>query len=107
MSDVKNIYNISGFGGFDHPYEVHCQKMLQAGVDWLEKNNKANLKGHSYKGVYGIFEPDSKDAKALSKAVLDGVKNDCSGAQHHAVMGHLFFIGKNGIEKWKEEVQKK
>ena len=106
MTNV-NIYNISGFGGFNNPYEVQCQNMLQAGVDWLEEHPKAKLKGHTYKGIYGILEPDSKDAKELSKVICDACKEGATGAMHQVVMGHLFFIAKNGVDKWKEEVKKK
>ena len=101
--DIKNISNISGM---DKEYEDVCQKMLQAGFDWLEENKKAKLEGHTYKGIYGIFEPDSDDAKKLSEVVGNSV-SDCTGAMHQAVMGHLFFIAGNGIEKWKSEVQDK
>jgi hypothetical protein len=102
MENIKNIYNISGFGDFTHPYEQDCQKMLQQGFEWLETHRKAKLKGHSYQNIYGIFEPDSKDAKELSTATTKDV--DCTGAMHQAVMSHLFYIWKNGLEKWKQEV---
>ena len=105
MDNIKNIFNISGFGGFEHPYEQVCQEMLQRGFEWLETHKKAELKGHSYQNIYGIFEPDSDDAKELSNIITKDL--DCTGAQHQAVMGHLFFIWKNGIEKWKKEVSSK
>lgn len=102
--DIKGIADISGFGK-DTPYEDACQKMLQAGYDWLVDNGKADLKAKTLKGVYGVLEPNSPDAEALSKAVTGAVP-DCTGAMHQAVMGHLFFINKNGVDKWKSELEK-
>lgn len=105
IENIKGIADISGFGKRTS-YEKGCQKMLQAGFEWLEKNKKRKLKGRTLENVYGIFEPTSKDAKKLSKHIVAAVP-DCSGAMHHAIMGHLFFIAGNGINKWKKEVKKK
>ena len=101
IENIKGIYEISGFGK-ETSYELGCQEMLQRGFEWLEINKKANLKGHSYKNIYGIFEPDSDDAKELSEVITKDM--DCTGAMHQAVMGHLFFIWKNGLEEWKKEL---
>ena len=101
--NIKGISDISGFGK-ETSYEKGCQNMLQAGFDFLEKNNKGKLKGHSYKGIYGIFEPDSKKAKELSKVIVKA-EPECSGVMHQIVMGHLIIISSNGLEKWKEEVR--
>ncbi len=105
IENIKGISDISGFGK-NTLYEKACQDMLQAGFEWLEKNRakKFNLKGHTYKGVYGIFEPDSKEVKELSEVICK-THFGITGAQHHAVMGHLFFIAKNGIKKWKSEIK--
>jgi len=96
--NVKWIKDISGFGK-ETDYEKACQKMLQAGYDWLCENKKPNLKAHTYENVYGILEPDSKDAKNLSNSILNSVP-DCSGAMHQAVMSILFFISKAGVDEW-------
>ena len=107
MVNIKNIYEISGFGK-KTSYENGCQKMLQAGFEWIEKNKKkkTKLKTHSYKNIYGILEPDSKEAKELSDVIVKA-EPECTGAMHQAVMQHLFFIAEEGIEKWKKEVKKK
>lgn len=111
MDDIRGIADISGFSDKDmkggSAYEAHCQKMLQAGYEWLEKNKakRGKLKGHSYSNIFGMFEPDSKAAKEMSEAVCKAAP-DCSSAQHHAVMRHLFYIAGNGIEKWKAEIKK-
>jgi len=102
IEDIRGIVDISGFGG---GYEATCQSMLQKGFEWLETHKKAKLKGHTYDHIYGIFEPDSKDAEELSSVVTKGF--DCTGAMHQAVMSHLFYIWQNGLDKWKKEVKKK
>ena len=100
--DIKNMIDISGMGSV---YEVTCQKMLQRGFEWLSKNkDNSDLKGHSYKGVYGIFEADSKSAKELSDIITKDT--DCTGAMHQVVMSHLFYIAENGVDKWALEVKK-
>jgi hypothetical protein len=93
---------ISGFGG---GYESACQDMLNAGVQWLDKHpDKRDLKGHGYKNIVGIFEPDSDDAKALSKVVANAAEG-CSGAMHETVMQRLFFIAKNGWDEYCRELR--
>lgn len=106
IENIKGIADISGFGK-NTPYEGACQNMLQAGYEWLvnNKDKLKKLKGYTYQGLYGIFEPDSPAAKELSKAVVAGC-NDCTGAMHQVVMVHLFYIAKNGIGKWKIQVTK-
>lgn len=100
--DIKNMVDISGMG---NGYEATCQTMLQRGYEWLcrrQDNNK--LKGHSYKGIYGIFEPDSESAKELSDVITKDT--DCTGAMHQAVMQHLFYISEHGVMKWKIDIEK-
>lgn len=93
---TPDMGEISGFGG---GYEATCQAMLEAGVVWLNANPKPDLGGHGYKGVYGIFVPDSADAKALEEAVMK-VADGCTGAMHHAVMSRLFYVAKNGWDDY-------
>jgi hypothetical protein len=105
MNNIKGIVEISGFGK-ETEYEKACQQMLQQGWEWLQKHPKAKLKAHTYEGIYGFFECDSKDAKALSEAVTKNIDGGCTGAMHQAVMQHLFYIYYHGIEKWKKKVTK-
>lgn len=100
---TADMGEISGFGG---GYETCCQDMLEAGVKWLNEHTERTLEGHGYQNVYGIFVPDSDDAKALEAAVLEGAKGEATGAMHHAVMGRLFWIGKNGWEAYCAELRK-
>lgn len=101
---TEEMGEISGFGG---GYENCCQDMLEAGMNWLTSRPDANLEGHSFKGIYGLMVPDSDDAKELDKVVIDASGGEASGAMHHAVMGRLFWISKNGWDKYVEELTKK
>jgi len=101
VENIKGIFEISGFGK-ETSYEKGCQEMLQRGFEWLEQHKKADLKGYSYKHIYGIFEADSEDAKELSDVITKDM--DCTGAMHQAVMQHLFYIEREGLDKWKEEI---
>lgn len=103
IKSIKGIADISGFGK-NTSYEKSCQNMLQSGFEWLEKNKKPKLKAVTFKGIYGILEPKSKDAKELSDTILKSCP-DCSGAMHQAVMQHLMYISANGLDKWKKEVK--
>lgn len=89
---TEDMGEISGFSG---GYEQACQDMLEAGCKWIEANKSAKTEGHSY---------SSDDAKAMEAAVMAACE-DCSCAMHHAVMSRLFYIAKNGWEKYCEEVR--
>lgn len=88
---------ISGFGG---GYEQTCRNMLAAGMEWLDAHPEADPKFSGYQGVYGIVTEDNDDAKALSKAVVDGSGGDCTGAMHQAVVSHCLFIRKQGWDAY-------
>jgi len=93
---------ISGFGG---GYEAACQDMLNAGVNWLVANaEKRDFKTSEYKGVFGIIQPASDDAKKLSEVVGSACK-DCTGAMHHAVMNRLLFIASKGWDAHCQELR--
>jgi len=95
---------ISGFGG---GYERMCRKMLIAGLRWLEQNPKAEPRFLTYKNIYGVIHEDNKDAKVLSKIVVDASKGECSGAMHQAVIGSCLWIKANGLEKYLKEMNKR
>lgn len=100
---TEDMGEISGFGG---GYEQGCQDMLEAGCKWLEHNKSAKLEAHSYSNVYGLLIPDSDDAKELEKVVLAACEG-CSGAMHYAVMSRLFYIAKNGWDRYCQELRAK
>ena len=94
---------ISGFGG---GYEKCCQDMLEAGCKWLAAHPAATLEGRTLKNIYGIFEADSQDAKDLEEVILSAADGEATGAMHQAVMSRLFWIAKNGWDKYVEELSK-
>lgn len=102
---TDDMGEISGFGG---DYEKCCQDMLEAGCKWLDGRPDADLKGHDYKNIFGIFTPDSDDAKALEKAVVGAAEGyGATGAMHHAVMSRLLFIAKNGWSEYARQLRER
>ena len=99
---IRNTFDLSGMGG---GYEEMCQKMLWRGVKHLEtiKPSVEMWQGATeYKNIYGIMITDGVELKALESSMLPPDDNDCSGAMHQCVMGHLRFIHRNGLIKWEE-----
>lgn len=105
---------ISGFGG---SYELDCRAMLKAGLEWLDENPQTDPQFHGYKNVYGIISEDNDDAKALTKATMDAkiIKDngktircgdEATGAMHQAVISSIFWIRKNGWQKYVETMSK-
>ena len=93
---------ISGFGG---GYEQTCRDMLKAGLEWFDKNPKADPKFKGFKNIYGLIMEDNDDAKALSKAVTDAT-DDCTGAMHQAVISSIFYIKKKGWDEYVKQMSK-
>ena len=97
---VKTV-DISGMG---LGYEKVCQRALWAGIQYLAKVDRPNKildKTQEFSNIYGIATtPDS--AKEL-ETIWEKMDMGWTGAQHQAVVGHLRFIGENGIEKWLAE----
>lgn len=94
---TKEMGEISGFGG---DYEKKCQIMLNAGVNWIANNPDKNPKASEIKNVYGIICEDNPEAEELSKAILDSVNKDCTGAMHHAVMSRCLWIKANSWDEY-------
>lgn len=94
---TEDMGEISGFGG---GYEATCQQMLHNGVKFLEsKTENADVRVLENPSIFGIVKLEGEDADALEAAVMDGIE-DCTGAMHHAVMGRLAYINKNGWDKY-------
>ncbi len=100
---TKQMGEISGFG---NGYEQCCRDMLKAGLKWWDENPEADPQFHGFKGVYGLIAEDNDDAKALSEAVVKGSGDDCTGAMHQAVVSSIFYIHRNGWDKYVEEMSK-
>lgn len=92
MQLIRTI-DISGMGG---GYEFACQKMLQAGEEFV-KTTTVHWK--EFEHGFGKTE----NAKALQEKMLDAVDRDCTGAMMGAVLGHLLYIQNNGREAWLTE----
>jgi len=90
MRNIKNLINISGM---PKEYEDACQDMLQAGYEWLVNNNQIKNPKKFYK----------KDQEELELVIVKAV-DDCSGAMHSAVMGHLIYIRNNDVDLWEAVV---
>lgn len=96
---TDEMSEISGFG-LDTGYEKACRAMVVAGIEWLTAHPDADPKFHGFKGVYGYIVEDNDDAKALTQAVLKACP-DCSGAMMQAVINHVFYARKNGVEAYR------
>lgn len=93
-----------GIGGFSEDYEDACQRMLWRGVSWLSEAQPP----------FEMWEDYSKDGNehltALEGAVLPPDSYDeknASGSQHDAVMSHLAYIHKHGVDGWLEEAARR
>ncbi len=93
MQPIRTI-NISGMGG---GYELACQKMLQAGEEFVKTTTI-----HRKEFEHGFGKTDN--AKALQEKMLDAVDRDCTGAMMGHVLGHLLYIQNHGREAWLTEV---
>ena len=98
MTTIKT-WNISGMGG---GYENACQKMLWAGVKYMDtvRNAQDIMKGRkTYKNIYGIVDM-SPLFDECKKVMLKAVNNDFTGAMMQCVTGHLKYIVENGYDEW-------
>lgn len=92
---------ISGFGG---EYERSCRTMVKAGLEWFDEHPGADPLFKGYEGVYGILEDHNEDARNLTKAVVGSV-DDCTGAMHHATIGHIMHIHEVGWDVYVTEMK--
>ena len=97
----KGMSEISGFGDV---YEESCRTMVKAGLEWFDKHPGAHPKFSGYKGVCGIIDEDNEDATSLTKAVVGSV-DDCTGAMHHATIGHIMHIHEVGWDVYVTEMK--
>jgi len=97
---TKEMGEISGFGG---GYEEDCQKMVIAGLEWLDINNNIDLSYKQSENIFGLVFDESEDVKKLQQIMCDAVDEGCTGAMMHGSLNHIRFIVKNGWKKYKEE----
>ena len=101
---IRTTFDLSGMGG---GYEAMCQLMLWRGIKYLEaeRPDPAMWDGaKEYQNIYGVMITEGKDLKRLESVIIQK-GDDCTGAMHQCVMGHLRFIHKNGLPKWEEELR--
>lgn len=103
---VKTV-DMTGFGK-SSGYEAVCQKALWAGIQYLTKVDRPDKildKTVEFTNIYGICEtPESaKELEAIWSKMDKEVFQGWTGAQHQAVVGHLRFIAKNGLQGWLDE----
>lgn len=90
---TPDMGEISGFGG---DYEIVCQDMLSAGVDWLYRQGvKANRKPRL----------NSDDEKYLSKVIVDASKGECTDAMQGIIMERLRSIAQNGWQDYCDQMR--
>lgn len=96
---------ISGFGG---EYEQACQDMLEAGVKWLlaQPTQPVDIQYRGFAGVFGLCASHNENAEELDKAILS-VVSDSSTMMHHAVIGRLMYINKNGWDSYVSKLTKR
>lgn len=97
--------DISGMGG---GYEEMCQRMLHRGIAYLgEQKPPVEMwaKARGVEGIYGVLLTEGEHLEALERFIIrEG--DDCTGAMHQAVMGHLAYIHRHGHEQWLAELAK-
>lgn len=95
MGKIEWTEDMGEISGFGHGYERACRAMLDAAVTWFDahpdrfKNKEGEL----------ALSSEHPDFAALETAIL-AAEPEPSGAMFGAVVGHAFFIRKNGVEKW-------
>lgn len=108
LEQIKNeepfeTVDISGMSG---GYEATCQKMLRAGIKFLSEHKDFHFDYETYKGVYGVCSITTPWGKDLDKVLDEAANNDCTGAMHQCVIGHLYQIHKHSIEWWLKQFPK-
>lgn len=105
MHVQQQTIDISGMGG---GYEDQCQRMLWRGVAHLAEAKpppKMWKQATTYQGIYGIMMTEGDALKALEAAIIQP-GDDATGAMHQAVMSHLAYIHRHGVEQWLQDAQK-
>jgi hypothetical protein len=95
--------DISGMSG---GYEVACQRMLRAGINYLKDKPDFHFDYEGFERIYGICFTETPWGKDLDKILMEAVNNDCTGAMHQCVIGHLSQIHKHGLEWWLKQFPK-
>lgn len=92
---MKTI-DISGMGG---GYENECQKMVWAGIEFLNKE-PGEIFFKQNNNVHGVIDTSHDNRTQRLESYIVNASDDCTGAMVHSCMQHLWFISKNGLDKW-------
>lgn len=100
---TEKCREVSGFGG---GYEDACRKMVQTGMEWLDKHKEANPTFDQFKNVYGLTTNENDDMKDMQSAMNEAISNGASGAMMQVSTNHVLYANKNGWEKYISEMEK-
>lgn len=104
--------------GFSRGYEAACRAMVIAGIEWVDSNPQEDPVFSSYKGIYGVINPENDAAKSLHQAMLappvffngkkiqDKVGDDCTGAMIQATTTHVLAYKQLGWEEYCRRLKK-
>lgn len=70
-------------------------KMVAAGLKWLDENKDAKPAFDQFKHTYGATTNENDDMKRMQKAMFDAVDGDCSGGIMQATTNQVLFDYKN------------
>lgn len=113
---TDDMGEISGFGG---GYEAVCRAMVLAGIHWVDEHPDAVLTYEGSPQIFGVIVETSADAKALEAAMMDApvlvageqiqahVKDDCTGAMHHAAVNHVMAYKRLGWDEYARQLRER
>ncbi len=89
--------DISGMSG---GYEATCQRMLYAGMKFLDEHPDFHFDYKQSANIVGVATTNTPWCKMLDKVLADAAEHDCTGAMHQFVVNHLAYIYKHGKKEW-------
>lgn len=110
---TKDMGEISGFGG---GYEAVCRAMVMAGIRWIDEHPEAKLEFSGSPQIFGVVCEESNDAEKLTEAMMDApvfhdgkqiqahVREDCTGAMHHAAVNHCMAYKRLGWDEYRNQL---
>lgn len=100
----ENVDYLSGFGA-NTSYELGCQAMVIAGMEWFDVNPDALPHVEELPNLFGITKEGNIEAEQLSAAMLSAVEG-ASWAMHHQAMLHVFAARRLGWEEYLNQLEK-
>lgn len=112
----EDMGEISGFGG---GYEAVCRAMVLAGIRWIDEHPDADLHFEASPQIFGVAIEKGHDAILLTAAMMDApvyhdgkllhehVKQDCTGAMHHAAINHVLAYKRLGWVEYQRQLRER